>query len=163
LKFCSCSANNFEAGQLHSQPSNYIGFHHPTCDLKSKVIIIASMASVTTLLLALLIVIVIRRQCRPIRPRIKKTYVLQKNVSPLNSTYRPTTEQCEITIEDCCNMTVCETVSLGCCKWPKDGFSLNFFSTLSALLRPQITAGDGARRSPKRRQETLANERVFKR
>jgi len=33
--------------------------------------------------------------------------VVTKNVTPL--TCRPTTEQCEITIEDCCNMNICDT------------------------------------------------------
>lgn len=43
------------------------------------------------------------------RPRIKKRIVVNKNVTPL--TYRPqmNTEQCEITIENCCNMNICET------------------------------------------------------
>lgn len=45
------------------------------------------------------------------RPRVKKRIIVNKNVTPL--TYRPqSTEQCEITIENCCNMNVCETVSL---------------------------------------------------
>lgn len=45
------------------------------------------------------------------RPRIKKRIIVNKNITPL--TYRPqSTEQCEITIENCCNMNVCETVSL---------------------------------------------------
>lgn len=45
------------------------------------------------------------------RPRIKKRIIVNKNVTPL--TYRPQqpgTEHCEITIENCCNMNVCETV-----------------------------------------------------
>lgn len=43
------------------------------------------------------------------KPRIKKRIIVNKNVQPL--TYRPqATEQCEITIENCCNMNVCETV-----------------------------------------------------
>lgn len=44
------------------------------------------------------------------RPRIKKRIIVNKNVTPL--TYRPQQpiEQCEITIENCCNMNVCETV-----------------------------------------------------
>ncbi|XP_060535127.1 protein cueball isoform X2 [Cylas formicarius] len=44
------------------------------------------------------------------RPTIKKRIIVNKNVTPL--TYRPrpaATEHCEITIENCCNMNVCET------------------------------------------------------
>lgn len=50
-----------------------------------------------------------RRIYTPLRPKIKKTFVVTKNVTPL--TCRPTTQQCEITIEDCCNMNICDTVN----------------------------------------------------
>lgn len=40
--------------------------------------------------------------------RIKKRIIVNKNVTPL--TARP--DQCEITIENCCNMNICETVSI---------------------------------------------------
>lgn len=63
----------------------------------------------TSLLVVLLIVIVVVKCYKPARPKIRKTFVVRKNVTPL--TYRPTTEQCEITIEDCCNMNICDTVS----------------------------------------------------
>lgn len=44
------------------------------------------------------------------RPRIKRHYVVSKGVTPLTS--RPQIpDQCEITIENCCNMNICETVS----------------------------------------------------
>ncbi|XP_049874212.1 protein cueball isoform X2 [Pectinophora gossypiella] len=42
------------------------------------------------------------------RPRIKKRIIVQKNSTPL--TARP--DQCEITIENCCNMNICETVNM---------------------------------------------------
>lgn len=41
--------------------------------------------------------------------RPHKKYIFHKKID--NSTYRPTTEQCEVIIEDCCNMNICETVS----------------------------------------------------
>ncbi|KAL0120303.1 hypothetical protein PUN28_008155 [Cardiocondyla obscurior] len=42
------------------------------------------------------------------RPRIKRHYVVSKGVTPLTS--RPQiSDQCEITIENCCNMNICET------------------------------------------------------
>ncbi|XP_063244901.1 protein cueball isoform X2 [Bacillus rossius redtenbacheri] len=43
------------------------------------------------------------------RPRIKKRIIVSKNVSPLTSRPHSSGEQCEITIENCCNMNVCET------------------------------------------------------
>ncbi|XP_075224957.1 protein cueball-like [Lycorma delicatula] len=42
------------------------------------------------------------------RPRIKKRIIVNKNVTPLTSLPQ-NTEQCEITIENCCNMNICET------------------------------------------------------
>ncbi|CAG9856247.1 unnamed protein product [Phyllotreta striolata] len=64
------------------------------------------------LILSLIIIIALSiyiRHVKKIRPRIKKRIIVNKNVTPL--TYRPqaNTEQCEITIENCCNMNVCET------------------------------------------------------
>ncbi|CAG9819376.1 unnamed protein product [Phaedon cochleariae] len=43
------------------------------------------------------------------RPRIKKRIIVNKNVTPLTYRPQPSSEQCEITIENCCNMNVCET------------------------------------------------------
>lgn len=48
------------------------------------------------------------------KPRIKKRFVVNKTgINPLTS--RPSQnagdQQCEITIENCCNMNLCETVS----------------------------------------------------
>lgn len=46
------------------------------------------------------------------RPRIKKRFVVSKNgVTPLTSRPQIPGNQCEITIENCCNMNICETVS----------------------------------------------------
>ncbi|XP_069701368.1 protein cueball isoform X2 [Periplaneta americana] len=43
------------------------------------------------------------------RPRIKKRIIVNKNVTPLTSRPSLPPEQCEITIENCCNMNICET------------------------------------------------------
>lgn len=45
------------------------------------------------------------------RPRIKRHYVVSKGVMPLTSRPEIPDNQCEITIENCCNMNICETVS----------------------------------------------------
>ena len=45
------------------------------------------------------------------RPRVKKTFVVNRNVTPLTSRPPLPPDQCEITIENCCNMNICETVS----------------------------------------------------
>lgn len=80
----------------------------------NKNILLISAVVVVSLCLVLLIVMGLRQFYKPIRPRIKKTFVVRnkmdrKSKTPL--TCRPVTEQCEITIEDCCNMNICDTVS----------------------------------------------------
>lgn len=45
------------------------------------------------------------------RPRIKKRIIVNKNVTPLTACSPLPQDQCEITIENCCNMNICETVS----------------------------------------------------
>lgn len=71
--------------------------------------VILAVCVTISLLLFLAILVVIKKINRPLRPKIRKKYVVHKNIEPL--TYRPTTEQCEVIIEDCCNMNICETVS----------------------------------------------------
>ncbi|XP_055702151.1 protein cueball-like isoform X1 [Phlebotomus papatasi] len=46
---------------------------------------------------------------KPVRPKIKKTYVVRKNLTPLTCRPSGAEQQCEITIENCCNMNVCDT------------------------------------------------------
>ena len=45
------------------------------------------------------------------RPRIKKRIIVNKNVTPLTACSPLPQDHCEITIENCCNMNICETVS----------------------------------------------------
>lgn len=71
--------------------------------------VILAICFTISLLIFLIILVVIKKFSRPMRPKIRKKYVVHKNIEPL--TYRPTTEQCEVIIEDCCNMNICETVS----------------------------------------------------
>lgn len=81
------------------------------CSCMPSSIIVVTIGVVLALVLILVIVVILRRVYKPLRPKVKKTYVVRKNFTPLTS--RPggggTTEQCEITIEDCCNMNICET------------------------------------------------------
>lgn len=71
--------------------------------------IILGICLTLSLLFFLIILLVIKRFHKPMRPRIRKKFVVHKNIEPM--TYRPTTEQCEVIIEDCCNMNICDTVS----------------------------------------------------
>lgn len=46
------------------------------------------------------------------RPRIRKRFLVSKDgITPLTSRPQLPDTQCEITIENCCNMNICETVS----------------------------------------------------
>lgn len=72
--------------------------------------VIFGVCLVLSLFLFLVILLVIRRFHKPMRPRIRKKFVVHKNIEPM--TYRPTTEQCEVIIEDCCNMNICDTVRI---------------------------------------------------
>lgn len=78
----------------------------------NKTAMFVSCGVVVSLALVFVIVKTIRHVYKPLRPRIKKTYVVHKNVVPTPLTCRPTTEQCEITIENCCNMNICDTVRI---------------------------------------------------
>lgn len=76
--------------------------------LQDPTFIILSVCLLVMIVIVVVLSVMVFRLRR--RPRIKKRIIVNKNVTPL--TYRPqSTEQCEITIENCCNMNVCETVS----------------------------------------------------
>lgn len=87
-----------------------------TCknSLWNKTAIFVTIGVIVSLALFLLIIHSVRIIYKPLRPRIKKTYVVHKSVRPTPLTCRPATEQCEITIENCCNMNICDTVSVIC-------------------------------------------------
>ncbi|CAO1379751.1 unnamed protein product [Diamesa hyperborea] len=70
--------------------------------------IVLAVCFTSSLLLFLVIMVLIHKFNNPARPKIRKKYVVHKNMEPL--TCRPsTTEQCEVIIEDCCNMNICDT------------------------------------------------------
>lgn len=73
-------------------------------------IAIITSGVVTSLIILLCIVKTIRKYYKP-RPKIKKKFVVRKTPNTAMTCRPGTTEQCEITIEDCCNMNICETVT----------------------------------------------------
>lgn len=77
-------------------------FQDPVFLLQTVLLILSIM-----IIVCLLIYVI---KVRKLRPRIKKRIIVNKNITPLTYRPQPTTEQCEITIENCCNMNVCETV-----------------------------------------------------
>lgn len=74
----------------------------------NKSLVFTSFGVMGSFALLLLIIITVYKIYKPARPRIKKTYVVKKNTQS-NGCRSPATEQCEIIIENCCNMNICET------------------------------------------------------
>lgn len=96
--------------------------------------VILAVCITISLLIFLIILVVIRKINRPMRPKIRKKYVVHKNIEPL--TYRPTTEQCEVIIEDCCNMNICETVRSN--RSSSHSLVANNLSTFQPCFDPKI-------------------------
>lgn len=118
LDYFSCSARNSTNRASMAMSSNtgssLDSLLNGSCsDSINKTAVFVSVGVILALVLVFIIVSSVRRIYKPLRPRIKKTYVVHKNVTPTPLTCRPTTEQCEITIENCCNMNICDTVSNG--------------------------------------------------
>lgn len=117
--FNSCSHNKTlayytvpELGNSGESSYDENGHHRNICSngtVINKTAVFVSIGVVVSLVLVFIIINSVRRVYKPLRPRIKKTYVVHKNVVPTPLTCRPATEQCEITIENCCNMNICET------------------------------------------------------
>ncbi|GJQ68099.1 cue [Trypoxylus dichotomus] len=113
---CSCSGRDnlelTESSILSSiRPQEIkIGKHSIMEHLRDPTVLILSISMLVSLSLStLLLVYVCKMKKGKSRPRVNKRIIVNKNVTPL--TYRPhsTTQECEITIENCCNMNVCET------------------------------------------------------
>ncbi|XP_075163510.1 low-density lipoprotein receptor repeat domain-containing protein cueball [Haematobia irritans] len=108
------SSQSDEAARLYAIPTYK---HLEVCKdpmTWTNTIVIALVAGVVLCLcLVLLIVHGVRRFYKPARPRIKKTFVVRRQPASSSDTpltNRPiATEQCEITIENCCNMNYCDT------------------------------------------------------
>jgi hypothetical protein len=73
--------------------------------------VMATLVAVCAVLLVLTVVLLRRVHLLRKRPRIKKRIIVNKNVTPLTACSPLPQDQCEITIENCCNMNICETVS----------------------------------------------------
>ncbi|KAH8302054.1 hypothetical protein KR044_002267, partial [Drosophila immigrans] len=105
--------------EMNSNGTNLAVYQRPslcgTTVFTGNVIIVLVTGTVACLGLVALIVHGLRLMYKPKRPHIKKTFVVRKQARHNSSsdtplTNRPlATEQCEITIENCCNMNICET------------------------------------------------------
>lgn len=91
------SSAGLSQSSIHSE-----SFSHWTLGILVPLCVVLSI--VTVVLVRMLI---LQRK----RPRIKKRIIVNKNVTPLTACPPLPQDQCEITIENCCNMNICETVS----------------------------------------------------
>lgn len=109
-----------DGAQIYAIPTyKHLEVCHDQVTWTNTLIISLIAGIVLCLTLVLLIVHGVRRFYKPARPRIKKTFVVRRQPASSSDTpltNRPiATEQCEITIENCCNMNYCDTVSF--CKY----------------------------------------------
>uniref|UniRef100_A0A6B2EE80 Protein cueball n=1 Tax=Phlebotomus kandelakii TaxID=1109342 RepID=A0A6B2EE80_9DIPT len=100
-----CSGNDTQ-----SQQTSFLHKEEPEDEKTIKMIwfiIVSVLLSVLFVLNGICFFIL--RFHKPVRPKIKKTYVVRKNLTPLTCRPSGAEQQCEITIENCCNMNVCDT------------------------------------------------------
>uniref|UniRef100_A0A182Q847 Protein cueball n=1 Tax=Anopheles farauti TaxID=69004 RepID=A0A182Q847_9DIPT len=71
----------------------------------NRTVVYTSLCFTVSFVLLLITVLTVHRMMKPPRPRITKKMV----VTPMTSRPPGSGTQCEITIENCCNMNVCET------------------------------------------------------
>ncbi|XP_013172306.1 PREDICTED: protein cueball [Papilio xuthus] len=103
---CNCTKENDSALLSTSDSANndvYVESYNSWDPVRDPIIMaLGTMAGLLFVACAVLVMKVLRLRKRP---RIKRRIIVNKNVTPL--TARP--DQCEITIENCCNMNICET------------------------------------------------------
>lgn len=88
------------------------------CKISKSMFVVISILTVLVVCLGVLTMILARKvRFLGRRPRIKKRIVVNKSITPLtHSRQQPDqNQQCEITIENCCNMNICETVRMTGC------------------------------------------------
>ncbi|XP_025405265.1 protein cueball [Sipha flava] len=82
------------------------------CKLRKSMFVVIFILTVLVASLGI-ITMILARKVRFLgrRPRIKKRIVVNKSITPLTYSRQPPeqNQQCEITIENCCNMNICET------------------------------------------------------
>ncbi|XP_043493969.1 protein cueball [Polistes fuscatus] len=96
---CRCNENNHTSEKMINQNEN----------CQSKTLIFVLIGLIVVLIILIVVMSFYLNKLRR-RPRIKKRFVVSKSgVTPLTSRPQLTDNQCEITIENCCNMNICET------------------------------------------------------
>ncbi|KAI5720860.1 hypothetical protein M8J77_012616 [Diaphorina citri] len=110
---CRCEKyhDSMESSQVNIDLDNgteslTITSHEDTASSSTVSTFILALGTICTLLVVLVMYLSLRIHKLSKRPRIKKRIIVNKT-TPL--TARPQPDQCEITIENCCNMNICET------------------------------------------------------
>ncbi|KAF7274916.1 hypothetical protein GWI33_012422 [Rhynchophorus ferrugineus] len=104
------SRNNLTSIDLHTEHLTKRDAFLDKLYSDSDITILFALLMFTLLLSVVLLALLIRKQRRHRKKdTVQRRYIVRQNVTPL--TYRPQTssDHCEITIENCCNMNVCET------------------------------------------------------
>lgn len=76
------------------------------------VLVTSSLGLVCIILAITVIILTSKVYMLKKRPRIRKRIIVNKPPAPFACRPQAPPEQCEITIENCCNMNICETVSI---------------------------------------------------
>ncbi|XP_044754635.1 protein cueball [Coccinella septempunctata] len=108
--FCKCDKRNYDGFKNQSPQallasegtSSYMNY------LQDPVFISLGCITLTALLACMVLTVYVVYLRRKPNPKIKRRYIVNKNPST-SMTERPHAQQCEITIENCCNMNICET------------------------------------------------------
>ncbi|XP_063991650.1 protein cueball isoform X2 [Diachasmimorpha longicaudata] len=97
---CRCSERNV------TESSQCIIY---TYGVENKILVIIFSVIIAVLITSIIVLSYFVNKFRR-RPRIKKRFVVSKNgITPLTSRPEIPGDQCEIMIENCCNMNICET------------------------------------------------------
>ncbi|XP_050545727.1 protein cueball [Daktulosphaira vitifoliae] len=107
LNICSCKeyTRNYNYADLA-----IINSDMSSCKLSKTLTAVIAILVVFAVSLGTLSLVLVRRvRFLGRRPRIKKRIVVNKSITPLTSRPVQQNQQCEITIENCCNMNICET------------------------------------------------------
>ncbi|XP_066585000.1 protein cueball isoform X2 [Prorops nasuta] len=96
---CSCEQSNHTAEEIKSYNEDF-----------AYVALLPILISLVVMLILVIGVLSYYVNKLRRRPRIKKRFVVRKGgITPLTSRPQIPDNQCEITIENCCNMNICET------------------------------------------------------
>lgn len=99
--------------QQYEYPEMAMLNHSTSCKVSRSMMAVIAILTVFVASLGTITMVLIRKvRMLGRRPRIKKRIVVNKSITPLtNRPPQQQNQQCEITIENCCNMNICETVS----------------------------------------------------